>query len=197
MDIEISVRSASTPDEGLLINGRPALTIRDVQNWCCAASMLILSDIAAAELARELNHAAFLPSEWSPEFADSRKTNPSMNRIRRIASALATLRDDLPGLLNDSGAISADVSLTEALLDLVQKHGPVIDKYRPAQGRPEDLTVKVTANIGKLLRKVCDSPGVAAKAHDAFVACAMAWLLPNPPSDATISRNRRRQAKRA
>jgi hypothetical protein len=197
MNVEISAHSGSTCDEGPLINGRPVLTIEVVQSWCRAASMPGLTNSAAAEMARELNDATLLRAQWAPEFAKLQKANPSILRMRRIASALATLRGDLPGLLDDSRAGGADVSLTEALLDLVQKHESVIDKYRRARGRPDDLTVKVATNIGRMLRKQFTSVRVTAKAHDAFVACAMAWLLPNPPADTTISRNRRRQTKRA
>lgn len=187
-----------TDDGGPLINGRPVLTVQDVQNWCHSAHMPVLSDTAAAEVACQLNHAALLRTQWAPEFAELRKTNPSTKRMCRIADALATLRNDLPGVLDDSRAIKPDddVSLTEALLDLVQKHQPIIDKFPHARGRPRDRAGNIAANIGKLVLKLCDPSRPSAKAHDAFVACAMAWLLPHLPTDAAISRNRRRRAQR-
>ncbi len=186
-------------DGGPLVNGRPALTIRAVQSWCRSAHMHGVSDTAAAEVACQLNHAALLRTQWSPEFAELRKANPSTKRIRRVADALATLRDDLPGLIDDSRAAKpdADMTLTEALLDLVQKHQPILDKHPLARGRPRDLAGNVAANIGKLVSKLCDSRHITTKAHDAFVASAMAWLLQNRPTDTAISRNRRRRAQRA
>jgi hypothetical protein len=196
MNVEVSAHPGSASQEGPLINGRPALTIEDVQSWCHAASMPGLCGPAATEIARELNNAALFRTLWAPEFAELRKANPSTKRMHRIASALATLRDDLPGLLDDSRLVGSDVSISEALLDLVRKHDVVIDKYRRARGRPDDMTVRVATNIGRLLRKQSPSTRVA-KAQDAFVACAMAWLLPNPPTDTTIARNRRRRTKNA
>ena len=193
------VMSTSTDENGPLIDGRPALTVQEVQSWCHSAYMPNLDDIAAAEVARQLNHAALLRSEWAPEFAELRKANPSMQRLHRVAGALATLRSDLPGMLDGSHAIdpNADMTLTEALLDLVQKHQLVIDEYRHTRGRPYDPVVTIAANIGRLLSKLCDPGCGTAKAHDAFVAKAMAWLSQNPPADAAISRNRRRRALRA
>jgi hypothetical protein len=183
-------------DDGPLINDCPALTIQGVQSWCHSASMPCLSDDAAAELARAINHLALLRTQWGREFAGLRKANTSPHRMRRIARALATLRDELSALLEDSRRVNAHVIQTEALLDLVQKHSPIIDKFQRAPGRAKDLTVNVATNIGKLLDRLCD-PSVSAKARDAFVHYAMAWLSPRPPADDTIARNRRRRTKSA
>ena len=191
-DVDCFTIATETDNDRPSVNGRSALTIQEVQDWC--RHMPRLSDTAAGKVACELNHAAFLCAEWAPEFAEQRRANQSFQRMRRIADALATLRNDLPKLLDDSRAVNADVTLTEALLDLVEKHGVVIDKHRHAPGRPSELAGNVAANIGKLLSQLYDPGSVTKKARDAFVARAMAWLTQNPPTDTAISRNRRRRA---
>jgi hypothetical protein len=186
-----------TPEyEGPLVNGRPTLTGAKVQDWCRSAHLPILHDDAALKLAGELNNLEFLRVLWASEFSELRKANPSAQRMRRIANALAILNSDLPALLRDNRAIKpdADLTLTEALLELVRKHQPIVDKHRLTRGRPRELTGNVTANIGKLVVKLCDQGRVTKKSRDAFVSIAMGWLLPNPPADIAISRNRRRRA---
>ncbi len=189
--------TTETDHWGPLINGRPILEIQDVQRWCRSAHIPCMNDTAAAKVAGKLNLAAALRTQWAPEFADFRKANLSTQRMGRIANALATLLNDLPGVLKDSRAVKpdADVSVTEALLDLVQKHKPIIDKYRHRRGRPRDLAGNVAANIGTLVTELCDDPNrITEKARDAFVTDAMAWLLLDPPANSAISRSRRRRA---
>jgi hypothetical protein len=187
-----------TDDAGPLVNGRPVLTSQEVQDWCRSVHVPGLSDSGAIEIARLLNQAAFLRVLWAPEFAETRKANPSTLRMRRIADALAILLEELPWALNDSRAVKPDTDLTqsEALLDLVRKHQPIIDKYRHGPGRPRDLTANLAAKIGRLVSELSDRGRVRTKALDAFVAIAMDWLSQTHPTDAAISRNRRRRAQR-
>ena len=72
MTADIPTHSLSLGDDGALVNGRPALSIEDVQGWCRAASTPSLGEAAAAEIARELNQVAFLHAHWAPEFASLR-----------------------------------------------------------------------------------------------------------------------------
>ena len=188
--------TAQLDDWGPLVNGRPVLTVANVQEWSRSVHLPNMSDAAAAEAARQLNHLAFMRCQWAPEFAEQRKANPSAKRMQRIANALAVLQKDLPVVLNESRKIKpdADQSLTKALLDLVRSHRRVIDAYPRVRGRPRELTGNVAANIGKLLLNVYDQGRPTAKARDAFVQCAMGWLLAKAPTDGAISRNRRRRA---
>jgi hypothetical protein len=148
------------------------------------------------EVTRLLNDYAFLGCLWAPEFSDFRKSNVSTLRIRRVANALAVLRDELPEVLGESRAVNpnADLGLTEALLDLVRKHRPLIEGHRPVRGRPRELAGNVAANIGKLVVKLCGSNSLTKKAQDAFVAGAMEWLSQQARPDTSISRNRLRRA---
>jgi hypothetical protein len=115
--------------------------------------------------------------------------------MRRIAQSLAVLRDELPRSLQESRVVRPDADLgpTEALLDLVHKHSPIIDDYLPVRGRPRKPAKNLEANIGKRLSVVCEPGRVTMKARDIFVTLAMAWLTESSPTDAAISRNRRRR----
>jgi hypothetical protein len=189
----------TAPADGPLINGRPILSIEECKAWASTAKIKpALDDAAASKLACDLNHAAFLRCLWAPEFAKQRKANQSMSRLRRIAKSLAVLRDELPRSLQESRAIKPDADLrpTEALLDLVQKHSPIIDHYLPGQGRPPSPAKNLEANLGKLLCSVCKPNHVRMDARDHFVKLAMSWLMKNPPSGAAIARNRRRRTQR-
>jgi hypothetical protein len=194
--IKMSKRIDTVAD-GPLINGRPALTIAECKEWARAAHAPALGDSAASELTGQINHAAFLRCMWAPEFAEQRKANQSTSRLRRIAAALATLRDELPGLLADNRAVNpnADVSLTEQLLDLVGRHQAIADKYSSTRGRPRSPAKNLEANISKLLATLCKPSRVTMKARDIFVQLAMSWLTQGYPTDAAISRNRRRRAQ--
>ena len=190
-----SVALAPTDDGGPLINGRPALTIPEVQGWFRSVHLSGLDKEAATKVARQLNHAALLRFMWAPEFAQQRRANPSTQRMRRIADALATLRADLPRVLHDNRAVKpdTDLSLTEALLDSVTKHQPIIDMYKTTRGRPNNPAGNLAANIGKLIVKLAGSNHVTKKAVDGFVANAMSWLSQGTAADAAISKNRRRR----
>jgi hypothetical protein len=170
-----------------------------VQGWLRSVHLLGLNEEAAIKVTQELNNAAFLRFMWAPEFAEQQKANPSAQRMRRIADALATLRDDLPGVLHDSRVINPDIdlSLTEALLELVAKHQPIIDAQKKTRGRPTNRAGNLAANIGKLVAQLSDSDRVTKKALDAFVAKAMVWLSQGTAADAAISKNRRRRAQHA
>jgi hypothetical protein len=181
--------------DGPLVNGCPALTEQRIQEWCRQAHMCVLSGGAAAEMARTLNHYAWLSPLWIPKFSERQKANPSMQRIRRIAGALETLQNDLPGLLADSRVGGGDVSLTEALYDLALKHDSIVAEYRRAPGRPSDKRAIVASKVGELLIKVCEARLVTEKARDAFVTKAMEWLC-CPVTESAISRGRRRRANR-
>jgi hypothetical protein len=191
-----NVAQAEADDGGPLINGRPALTIPEVQNWFRSVHLSGLDEEAATKVTQQLNHAALFRFMWAPEFAEQRKACPSSVRMGRIAGALATLRDDLPGVLDDSRVVNPDndLSLTEALLDLVTKHQPIIDMHKKTRGRPHDPAVNLTANIGKLVVERAGPGRVTKKALDAFVAKAMTWLSQRTAADASISKIRRRRA---
>lgn len=189
----------TTDDGGPLINGRPALTIPEVQSWLRSVHLSGLDQDAATKVTQQLNHAALFRFMWAPEFAEQRKANPSTQRMRRVADALATLRADLPGVLHDSRVVNPDndLSLTEGLLDLVTKHQPIVDMHKKTRGRPNDRAGNLASNIGKLVVKLAEPDHVTKKALDGFVAKAMSWLSQGGPQDGAISKNRRRRAQRA
>jgi hypothetical protein len=193
-----NVTQAAADDGGPLINGRPALTIPEVQSWFRSVHLSRLDEEAATKVTQQLNYAAFVRFMWAPEFAEQRKANPSSQRMARIAGALATLRDDLPAILLDSRIPNPDndLSLTEGLLDLVRKHQPIIDMHKTTRGRPNDRAGNLAANIGKLVVELAGPNHVTKKAVDGFVAKAMSWLSQGNAPDAAISRNRRRRASR-
>jgi len=90
MNVEVSAHPGSASQEGPLINGRPALTIEDVQSWCHAASMPGLCGPAATEIARELNNAALFRTLWAPSLLNYEK------RIRRQSVCTALQAPLLP-----------------------------------------------------------------------------------------------------
>jgi hypothetical protein len=188
----------TAPADGPLINGRPALSIEECRAWARKAHTPALDDAAASKLTCDINYAALFRCQWAPEFEGQRKANQSMRRLRRIAESLAALRDELPRSLQESRTIKPDADLgpTEALLDLVQKHSPIIDRFFPVRGRPRSPAKNLEANLGKILSSVCKPQCVTMKARNTFVQLAMSWLMENPPSDAAIARNLRRRTQR-
>lgn len=183
-----------------IINGREPATVELIQSWAAKAHAPQLSDADAAAIARDVNHALFLESEWRDEYRASREANPSNIRLRRIADALQTLKADLPGLIAESrrGNRSGDHSLTEALLDLVDRHSAIID-YCPPRGRGRVVSLEKNLSTN-LARKVRSALGEAAtsKAVNAFAAIALSWLTERPAetSDESIRKASERRTKK-
>jgi hypothetical protein len=195
----VDAMAAEADDGGPLINGRPAMTVLQVQQWFQKAHAPILSDDAAAEIARFLNEALFLEGLWKPKFAAEQRANPSTKRMERIARALATLRNDLPEVLAESRKIrpDADHSATESLLDFVNRHKAIIDSF-PAKrrGRPHNLAINLQTNLQRKIKELagCEHP-IAKQALDAVACDAMEWLRAGPRNDKAISKSRRRRTK--
>ena len=61
----------------------------------------MLSDDNAATIARGVNDALLLELLWRDEYKAARADNLSVQRMQRIAEALATLQADLPELIED------------------------------------------------------------------------------------------------
>jgi hypothetical protein len=176
------------------------MSVAKVQQWCRDAKAPVLNDEAAAEIARMLNTALFEDANWKPEFAAQRQANPNTLCLKRIATALFVLRDELPKALADSRKVSApdaDHSATEALLDLVQSHQAIIDKFGPnKQGRPPELAGNLAVNIGKkFIELMSYEERPSKKAVSAMVGFAMTWLNAGPKKDEAVSRSRRRRTK--
>jgi hypothetical protein len=191
----------STPPsdyEGPLVNGRPILTEADVHAWCTASHGPQISCARAAEICRSLNDALLFSWRWQDRAAEQRRTNPSTQRMHGVAKALRTLLADLPQIIAHSKVVGADVTLTEALLDLAEKHRPVAEQYQVTPGRPLSLEGNVATKIGKQIQEIwaAEHPNHRPRkaAVDAFVVYAMTWLGA-PHEENALARARRRRTQ--
>jgi hypothetical protein len=190
-------------DDGPLINGRPVLTIAEVQQWAREVHAHI-SDDGAALIARELNQPAFegatlmTRNEWS-----------SMKMLTEISDDLRRLKRNLSKLIMDTRRVKpdADISLTEQLLCLIDKHKALITETK--RGRPADSRSKLPQNIRAMFCEVRASeshrrPTTSVAAND-FAAKAAKWVLADPaivsvgktgdPTLAGIGRQKRRKSR--
>jgi hypothetical protein len=182
--------------EGPLVNGRPALTETKVQAWCIAPRMPQISSAGAAEICRLLNDALLFSWLWPDRAAKQRQANPSTQWMGRIARALRTLLNDLPQLIADSKVAGREVTLTETLLEHVEKHRLIAEKYQTAPGRPVALEGNMATNIGKKIQEIwaAEHSGRAPRKADVdkFVAHAMKWLGA-PHEECALARTGRRR----
>lgn len=179
------------------VNGRPALTITDVQSWCQKVSAPTFSDDGASKLAGMLNYALLFSFLWKPEFSALRKENASTKRLLLIADALAVLQGNLPQQIADERrALGPDATLpAEGLLAAVNQHSPLIDWAKRQRSRRAPHN-NLAANIGREIDALWTTAGDATtkKARDAFVALSMEWLGTPASNDDSVGRNRRRRA---
>jgi hypothetical protein len=154
--------------EGTTINGRPALTLESVQHWFIDAFGVVPEASAVAPLAQAINHCALLESHWkrTPEFDEMRRSNPSMLRMRRIADALATLRNDLPILIEDTEKANGDkqsegLIAVVTLLDAVKPLAAGFQKFRKrGAGREVDPWHQIARNLRPLILEALMSAGI-------------------------------------
>ncbi len=139
-------------DGGPLINGEPILTVEAVQQWCREAHTPELSETGALTIARALNDLKLQTALWHPAFAAHRRSNPSTQRLRRIAEALEILRADLPLAIADTRRAEPNAPKLpiEALLELADAIAPAAARFLPRKGRAPDLSNNVATNVGKL-----------------------------------------------
>jgi len=182
-----------------LINGRPCLTEVEVLGWCRAAHGPLINSASAAEICRLSNDALLQSPHWQDRYKEQRKTNPSQQRMDRVVQALRTLLADLPPVIAVSKDVGGDVTLIEALLDLIQKHRPLVEKHQPAPGRRASLEGTVATNIGKRIQSIwtAEHPDRAPSkaAVDDFVGQAMRWVgVPREVNALARTRRRRTQS---
>jgi hypothetical protein len=177
------------------INGREPASPALVQIWCKKAGGPPLRDESAETLVHDINNALIFSSWWRDEYTGPRVENPSTQRLRRIADALAVLQSDLPGMLAEfqQGNPSGDFSKSELLLEAVNQHQPIVQAHASqGKGRPKSLERNLSTNISKKVRALWGDE-VDVKAADAFASIAVNWLTgrPAPASDAAVGRARR------
>jgi hypothetical protein len=153
--------------DGPSINGRPALSIGDVQQWFKDTYDVVPPQSEAATIAANLNHCLFLEAQWksTPEFKKMRRNNQSTLRMQRIHLALTTLQKDLPALIDDTLKVFPDGRTTRlvgviALLDSVDSLAPGFQTFGRGPGREPELWRRIARNLGPMIIKALKSAGV-------------------------------------
>lgn len=119
-----------------LINGERALTVETVQQWRLKAHAPVFTEASALVIARALNDLKLQTVLWHPAFAGLRRSNPSAQRLRRIAEALEILRADLPLAIADLRRIEPNAPRlpVEELFDLANAIAPAAARFLPKRG---------------------------------------------------------------
>jgi len=153
--------------DGPTINGRPILSIENVQEWFREAYDVVPPQGAAAPIAQALNHCAFLASEWksTPELKKMRRNNPSRLRGQRIHLALTTLQKDLPGLIDETLKVFPDARTTRlvgviALLDSVSTLAPWFQAFDRGPGREPERWRRIARNLRPMIISALKASGV-------------------------------------
>jgi hypothetical protein len=155
--------------DGPTINGRPALSVENVQRWIKDAygDHVFPSQGEAVPIVQALNHCAWLEHQWkgTPEFKQMRRSNPSKKRMQRIHLALTTLQHDLPDLIEDHVKIDPDARTTRlvgviALLDCANSLAPIFQTYGRSPGREPELWRRIAKNIAPMIVAAVKSAGV-------------------------------------
>jgi hypothetical protein len=150
-------RKKHPPDyDGPTINGRPALSVREIQKWFSDEGCIIPMEDAAA-IAGDLNHCAFVSFFWksTPSLRAARRTNPSRLSMQRTYTALKTLQNDLPVLIANTLKVHPknpppSLAPIEALLKTANNLEPCFRKYAPrGRGREPDLWHNIARNVGR------------------------------------------------
>jgi hypothetical protein len=167
--------TTKTEYDGPTINGRPALSIENVQQWFKEAYAVVPPQgeegkcffKCLALIAQSLNHCAFLQAQWksTPEFKKMRRNNQSTLRMRRIHLALTTLQKDLPALIDDTLKVFPDARTTRlvsviALLDSVNTLAPGFQTFGRRRGREPELWHRIARNLGPMIIAALKSAGV-------------------------------------
>jgi hypothetical protein len=175
--------------------GVPA-TARRVQGWATDVHGPPFSDDQAMEIASILHDALASPC-WLDVWAANREQDPDMLRGRRVAEALRTLQKDLPLFIETwrGGKAPVSIEVTAALLDFVHQHRPLLD-IAPLRekGRAPSMERTLAARVSRTALVLWGDAGTKTAA-DALAAKALGWVVGYavPPSDATVSKARRRR----
>jgi len=163
-------RNATTrvAEEGPFINGRPALTIREVQRWFKDAAKVTPPAKAVVPIAQGLNQSLLFQWLWSdkPTFKQMRRNSAPRLLGRRIGEALRALQKDLPTLLEGTlktnpNTKSSALAHTHLLLDLVNQHAPAFEKFAPPPpGRAPKGWHKIARKLGPLIIKALKKSGL-------------------------------------
>jgi hypothetical protein len=153
--------------DGPTINGRPILSIENVQQWFKEAYGVVPPQGEAAPIAQSLNHCAFLASEWKGTFElkKMRRNNPSRLRGQRIHEALTILQDDLLGVIDDTLKVFPDARTNQlvaviALLDSVNALAPGFQAFARGPCREPELWHRIARNLGPMIITAIKSAGV-------------------------------------
>lgn len=154
--------------DGPTINGRPILTIEEVQEWFRAACGKVPSSETAANIARTINELDFISAHWRSDFREDRNKNPDTLRLKRISAALKTLQSDLPVKIADTlrvfpGAAGGNqrTGIIE-LLNVVNAVAPAFAKFGPRGrgGRNREPWHNVARNLRPLISAAFESAGI-------------------------------------
>jgi hypothetical protein len=192
----------SRPDyDGPTINGRPILVIEEVQTWFLRAGCTI-PEYAAAPIAQDLNHCAFLSREWksTPELRAARRKSKSLLAMQRIYRAMRSLQNDLPILIHNTLQVHGSsrppaLEPIEALLEIVNRLEPGFRKYAPrGRGREPDLWHKIARNVGQKIADTYEKhsgrrPGLGKPTSPAIkiLESALAYLDENHSAEAMLT----------
>jgi hypothetical protein len=159
-------RPSTKEYDGPTINGKPILSIEQVQQWFKEAHCDASFDDAKF-IAQALNHCALFAELWknTPALKASRRNNPSYLRMTRISEALRTLQTDLPVLIDDTLKVFPDrqasgLKPVVALLDSVNLLVPGFEKYkRHGRGPEPERWHNIARNLRPRILDVFKSSG--------------------------------------
>ena len=198
------------PDyDGSTINGRPILSVDEVQKWFSDEACMVPVDDAAA-IARDLNDCAFVSFLWksTPELKTARRKNASRLSMQRIYTALKMLQNELPVLITNTLKVHPknpppSLAPIEALLKSANDLEPGFRKYAPrGRGREPDLWHNIARNVG---RKIAEAfakhsrkrAGLGKPTSPAIkiLKLALAYLEERHSEDAIVDAVRARRAR--
>jgi hypothetical protein len=168
----------SEEHDGPTVNGRPLLTREEVRQWSRDVHAP-LTAAGAKRIAAELNRAALEALIFL-----TRKQWPATKRLAEVSADLTRLRANMSAMVADTRLIQrhADTSVTDKLLDGIDRHAPLI--RAKSKGRPIEPSATLTHNIGDLFRSIRAEEGEERKTTDTaangFAERAAQWVLDDP-----------------
>jgi hypothetical protein len=189
------------------VNGRPLLATEDIKKWTRAACGKFPSTDSAERLATKINYCDFLEALWKDrsEFKSWRENHPSLQRMQRIAKALAVLKIDLKTLTEDlikipPNFLRADSSaLILNTLESVDRLAPMFERFRRGAGRRRVGWHGVVRELKPLVLDVIMSTGASRAGFGqptspavVIMQCALKRLGVSTSEDAIVDAVRQR-----
>jgi hypothetical protein len=170
-----------------------------IQGFCRQAKGPELSTEAAQQIAGAVWWAQSNAILWQHEYAAELRSHPERQAMEEFADCLRRMQICVPVVLKQSRSIpfigSDDRTITDDLLDLVNRHQHVIDAFPPRgrMGRPPDHEAEMAAQFSTLVYDLWPAEERRTrKAADAFAQIVMAWLTNRPVPHSTNSIKKQR-----